>query len=186
MVNAVGGSASLGLVTAALVVAVLAGCGGSSETTTAESSAAPEVASTPSRAERLLAQHQRREARQARREARHRARRKHRKAVARRRARAREAQEATAGIAPLTEELYEQFHGVDRDNFQVAYETCGSQPMSQSAEEWETSDDPTSIAHAFGLEYRYYARPAVEEGCLRAFSDSQAQYEAELEAHSKL
>lgn len=109
-----------------------------------------------------------------------------RRKAARRRARERAAQASTSGVAPLTEKLYRQWTGVDRDNFQLAYEICGSQPMSQSAEEWGTSDDPSSIAHAFGLEYREYARAPVEEGCLRAFADSHAQWEAELEAHSKL
>jgi hypothetical protein len=109
-----------------------------------------------------------------------------RRKAARRRAKAHAAHTVASGVAPLTEQLYRQWTGVERDNFQLAYEICGSQPMSQSAEEWETSDDPSSIAHAYGLEYQEWARAPVEEGCLRAFLDSSAQWEAELEAHSKL
>jgi hypothetical protein len=182
-------TSSWALAAAVLLTAVLAGCGGSTQTTA-------EHASAPTRAEQRFARSQRREKARRERElqeahkaieAERRIERKRRKAAAaRHRAQERAAQTASSGIAPLTEELYDQFTGVDRENFQLAYEICGSQPMSQSAKEWHTSDDPGSIAHAYGLEYREYARPAVEEGCLRAFDDSPAEYEAELEAHSKL
>lgn len=180
-------SSSSALAAAVLTILVLAGCGGSTQTTA-------DSASAPNRAVQLPARRQHHdEVREARASqeaqallAEERAMRERRKAAARRRARARAAQTAASGIAPLTEKLYQQTTGIDRGNFQIAYEVCGSQPMSQSAEEWETSDDPSSIAHAYGLEYDEYARAAVEEGCLRAFLDSHAQWEAELEAHSKL
>jgi hypothetical protein len=101
-------------------------------------------------------------------------------------ARRRAAHQVPAGAAALTVKLYREWTGIERQQFQLAYETCGSQPQSQSAEEWETSDDPSSIAHAFGLEYREPVRAAIEEGCLRAFTDSHAQWEAELEAFGQL
>jgi hypothetical protein len=175
----------------ALMVAALAGCGGGNA-----SQPSAESSTTPQRSAQLRAERQHRHKqvaeRQHRREVREIseaeeiAKRARRRKAARRRAREHAAQASTSGVAPFTERLYRQWTGVDRDNFQLAYEICGSQPMSQSAEEWETSDDPSSIAHAFGLEYREYARAPVEEGCLRAFADSHAQWEAELEAHSKL
>jgi hypothetical protein len=195
-------TSSSALAAALLSVFVLVGCGGSGKP-------ASESSSAPSQAERQFAQRQQRiearkageleEARDAKKRAKKAAQR-HRKAAQRARVEAEaeaeehakaerhaeKERESTSGIAPLTEEIYEGFTGIDRSNFQVAYEVCGSQPMSQSAKEWHTSDDPSSIAHAYGLEYEEFARAAVEEGCLRAFLDTPAQYEAELNAHSKL
>jgi hypothetical protein len=94
--------------------------------------------------------------------------------------------ELPARVAALTVQLYRDRTGIERQQFQLAYEICGSQPQSQSAEEWNTSNDPSSIAHAFGLEYREPVRAAIEEGCLRAFADSTAQWEAEVEAFGQL
>lgn len=172
-----------------LMASALAGCGDGNASQPSTESSTTLQRSGQQRAERrhrqVAERQHRREVREIS-EAEEIAERARRRKAARRRAREHAAQASTAGVAALTERLYRQWTGVDRDNFQLAYEICGSQPMSQSAEEWETSDDPSSIAHAFGLEYREYARAPVEEGCLRAFADSHAQWEAELEAHSKL
>jgi hypothetical protein len=81
-------------------------------------------------------------------------------------------------------------HNEDRRTADAAALTvqifCGSQLQSRSAREWRTADDPASIAHAFGLEYREPVRAAVEENCLRAFADSPSQWEAEVEAYGQL
>lgn len=108
---------------------------------------------------------------------------KRQKARAKRRAAKRRAQrQAESGIAALTRQLHDQWSGIEQDNFQIAYEVCGSFPESQLASEFGTSSDPSSIAHAYGLEYREFTRAAVEEGCLRALIDTKDQWEAEVNA----
>ena len=73
-----------------------------------------------------------------------------------------EAEEAAGPPAAWTSE--------EKQQYEIAKGICGSEPLSQLASEWNTSADPGSVAHAYGLEYRN--RPdmviATEEGCLAA------------------
>jgi len=73
-----------------------------------------------------------------------------------------EAEEASGPPAAWTRE--------EKQQYEIAKGICGSEPLSQLASEWNTSADPSSVAHAYGLEYRN--RPdmviATEEGCLAA------------------
>jgi hypothetical protein len=90
------------------------------------------------------------------------------------------------GLSTITAELHEELSGNALTQFQIAYDTCSSEPQAQLAKEWGVENEPTSIAHAFGNEYMIEVHEAVEEGCLRALSDSTSQQHAEIEAWSEL
>lgn len=58
----------------------------------------------------------------------------------------------------------------EKQQFEIAKSICASEPLSQLASEWHTSADPSSVAHAYGREYRLRQdmEIATEEGCLAA------------------
>jgi hypothetical protein len=75
---------------------------------------------------------------------------------------AREREEAGGPPADWTRE--------EKQQFEIAKSVCASEPLSQLASEWHTSVDPSSVAHAYGREYRLRQdmEIATEEGCLAA------------------
>jgi hypothetical protein len=58
----------------------------------------------------------------------------------------------------------------EKQQFETIRVLCASEPQRQLASEWEVHNDPGSIAHAIGLEYRNRQdmQIAAEEGCLEA------------------
>jgi hypothetical protein len=136
----------------ALGIPALTGCGGSHESPLekAERQVNEEIANE-SPAERRASMRQA-EASQRRWE--HRQREKHQKA--------REREEAGGPPADWTSE--------EKQQFEIAKSVCASESLSQLASEWQTSVDPSSVAHAYGHEYRLRQdmEIATEEGCLAA------------------
>lgn len=89
---------------------------------------------------------------------------------------------APAGVAPTTAEEFHSFTGTDRENWEIAYEVCGTTPEEQLAREFHTEVNWVAIGHAYGSEE--YGEPfniAPEEGCTAVLKDSQAQWEAAVE-----
>lgn len=89
---------------------------------------------------------------------------------------------APSEVDPIAAEEFHQFTGVDRENWELAYEVCGSTPEKQLAREFHTADNWAAIGHAYGSEeFREPFNIAPEEGCMAALKDSKAQWEATLE-----
>ena len=84
-------------------------------------------------------------------------------------------------VDPLAAEEFHQFTGVDRENWELGYEVCGSEPEKQLAREYHTEQSWAAIGHAYGSEYKDPFNIAAEEGCMLAVKDSEAQWEATLE-----
>ncbi len=84
-------------------------------------------------------------------------------------------------VDPIAAEEFHQFTGVDRENWELGYEVCGSEPESQLAREYHTEQNWAAIGHAYGSEYKNPFNIAAEEGCMLAVKDSEAQWEATLE-----
>lgn len=137
---------------AAVAMLLVAGCGSSHESSLerAERQVNEEIANESPAERRASMRHA--EASQRRWE--HRQREKHRKA--------REQEEAGGPPADWTNE--------EKQQFEIAKSICESEPLSQLASEWNTSADPSSVAHAYGREYRLRQdmEIATEEGCLAA------------------
>jgi hypothetical protein len=89
---------------------------------------------------------------------------------------------SSSEVDPIAAEEFHQFTGVDRENWEIAYEVCGSTPEEQLAREFHTEDNWSAIGHAYGSEeYREPFNIAPEEGCMAALKVSKAQWEATLE-----
>lgn len=142
----------MSMVLMALGIPILAGCGSSHESSLerAERQVNEEIANESPAERRASMRHA--EASQRRWERRQRE--KHRKA--------REREEAGGPPADWTRE--------EKQQFEIAKSVCASEPLSQLASEWHTSVDPSSVAHAYGREYRLRQDMEIgtEEGCLAA------------------
>jgi hypothetical protein len=89
---------------------------------------------------------------------------------------------SSSEVDPIAAEELRRFTGVDRENWEIAYEVCGSTPEEQLAREFHTEDNWSAIGHAYGSEeYREPFSIAPEEGCMAALKVSNAQWEATLE-----
>lgn len=89
---------------------------------------------------------------------------------------------ASSEVDPVAAEEFHQFTGVDRENWELAYEVCGSTPEKQLAREFHTEVNWAAIGHAYGSEeFKEPFNIAPEEGCMAALKDSKAQWEATLE-----
>lgn len=89
---------------------------------------------------------------------------------------------ARSEVDPIAAEEFHRFTGVDRENWELAYEVCGSTPGKRLAREFHTEDNWAAIGHAYGSEeFREPFNIAPEEGCMAALKDSTAEWEATLE-----
>lgn len=88
---------------------------------------------------------------------------------------------SSSEVDPIAVEEFHQFTGVDRENWELGYEVCGSEPEKQLAREYHTEQNWAAIGHAYGSEYKNPFNIAAEEGCMLAVKDSGAEWEATLE-----